>query len=225
MASNDKNQTEVNAVENINEHLTMAGAKLQSNMKLITWIVAGIVIVGAFVASYFYFFHNPKIEKSWDDYSKVEIQAMGNDSIALAGYKKVVSKYGNTGAGTVASLQAGLTLYQEGKYEEAVKFLKDADIDEPVLRASTTRLIGDCYVNLKKYDTAIEWFDKAYSQADGNPELAPAILMKKANIYEEQKKYQQALDVYEQIKKEYPTFNYGLGMDAYIARAKGRLGK
>ena len=61
--------------------------------------------------------------------------------------------------------------------------------------------------------------------ADGNPQIAPGILMKEANIYEAQKKYAQALEVYEQIKKDYPEFHYGMGMDAYIARAKARLGK
>lgn len=225
MASNDTQKTGTNAVENLNEHLTQAGMKVQEHKKIILWVILGIILAGAFVIGYFFIYQNPRIEKSWDEYAKVEMQAMGNDSIAQAGYKKLVDKYGSTGAGPTAALQMGLTLYQQGKYEDALRYLKKADVGEPVLKASTTRTIGDCYVNLKKYDSAIEWFDKAISQADGNPQLVPVIMMKKANIYEEQKKYQQALDTYENIKEDYPEFNYGLGMDAYIARAKARLGK
>lgn len=225
MASNDTKKQETNVVENVNDQLLTAGRKVQEHKNIILWIVGIIVLIGAFVIAYLFIYRNPRLNKSWEEYSKVEIQAMGNDSVAQAGYKKIVSKYGSDGAGTTAALQLGLSLYQNGKYEDAIKYLKEADIDEPVLKASTTRMIGDCYVNLKKYDQAIQYFDKAISQADKNPQLVPAILMKKANIYEEQKKYQQALDTYEQIKKEYPEFQYGLGMDAYINRAKAQLGK
>lgn len=225
MASKDTKKIETNSVEAANERLTTAAVKVQENKKIILWIIAAIVLVGAFIMAYLFIYRNPRLNKSWEEYAKVEMQAMGNDSVARAGYLKVANEYGSTGAGNVAALQAGLSYYNEGKYEEAAKYLEKADIDEPVLQASTTRLIGDCYVNLKKYDQAIKYFDKAISQADKNPQLVPAILMKKANIYEEQKKYQQALDTYEQIKAEYPEFNYGLGMDAYINRAKARLGK
>lgn len=225
MASNDTNKQDTTAVENINEHLTQAGMKIQENKKIIFWVIGIIVAAGAFVCGYLFIYKNPRVNKSWEEYAKVEMQSMGNDSVALAGFKKVSSAYGSDGAGSVAALRAGITLYNQGKYQEALDMFKKADVSEPVLKASATRLIGDCYVNLKKYDSALDWFDKAISQANGNPQLVPVIMMKKANIYEEQKKYAEALDTYEKIKEDYPQFNYGLGMDAYIARAKARLGK
>ena len=55
----------------------------------------------------------------------------------------------------------------------------------------------------------------------------PRVLLKEANIYDVQKKYQMALDCYQQIADEYPQFQpgSGVGIDAYIAREKARLGK
>ena len=88
-------------------------------------------------------------------------------------------------------------------------------------------LQGDCYVNLKQYDKALSCFDKAVKKADGNPQIAPRVLLKEANVYDAQKKYADALKCYERIASDFPTFQLGNGMtvEAYIAREKARLGK
>ena len=69
--------------------------------------------------------------------------------------------------------------------------------------------------------------DEAISRADRNPQIVPRVLLKKANIYDAQKKYADALKCYETLKTEYPEFRLGSGMsvDAYIEREKARLGK
>lgn len=225
MASHDKKQEEHNAVENLNENLTKAGLRMQEHKKVILWVVLAIVAIGAFVVSYLFIYKNPRTNKSWEEYAKVQMQAMGNDSVAIAGFKKVADKYNGADGGAAAALEAGMAMYQKGDYKGALVYLEKADVTEPVLEASVTKLIGDCYVNLKQYDKALGMFDKAISQANGNPQLVPVIMMKKANIYEKQKNYKLALETYEGIKKDYPEFNYGMGMDAYINRTKARLGQ
>ncbi|MDE6294830.1 MAG: hypothetical protein K2M03_02065, partial [Muribaculaceae bacterium] len=59
------------------------------------------------------------------------------------------------------------------------------------------------------------------------PQIVPIALLKEANVYDEQKKYQNALDCYTRIQTEFPTFQFGNGMsvEAYIAREQARLGK
>ncbi len=225
MSSKNNNPEQHNAVENLNSSLVNAGRMVEEKKKVIFWICGGVLVVAAFVLAYLFIYKEPRINKSWEEYARVEIEAQGNDSLATEGYKKVANKYGSTGGGNLAALNAGEALYLQGKYTDAITYLNKFSTSEKVLQCSVTRLIGDCYVNLKKYNDAISYFDKAYSEADDNPQLAPAILMKKANIYEAQKKYSEALDVYEEIKSKYPEFKYGMGMDAYIARAKARLGK
>jgi len=44
--------------------------------------------------------------------------------------------------------------------------------------------------------------------------------MKAAQIYEMQKKYGEALKLYERIKNEYPESTEGLSAEKYIARVK-----
>ena len=80
-------------------------------------------------------------------------------------------------------------------------------------------------MNMKKYDKALEYYQEALGEDKDNPQITPRVLMKMANIYDEQKKYDKALEAYEQISSRFPDFQYGIGIEAYIAREKSRLGK
>jgi tetratricopeptide (TPR) repeat protein len=173
-------------------------------------------------------YRNPRIEKSFEAYNKVETEAVGNDSIAAAMYKDVADKYSNTPAGNLAALSAAEYLYDLGKYAEAAKYAEKFSTSDEVLMSNALVLIGDCYVNLKKYDDAISYFDKAISTSDENPQIVPRVLLKKATIYDAQNKYDKALECYEAISADYPQFSLGQGglsIDAYVEREKARLGK
>ncbi|MDE6340498.1 MAG: tetratricopeptide repeat protein, partial [Muribaculaceae bacterium] len=142
-------------------------------------------------------------------------------------YKEVADKYSGTDAGKLAALSAGEALYNTGNYEEAVKYLNKFSCKDAVLEANAMVLTGDCYVNLKKYDEALGAYSKAIRKADRNPQIVPRVLLKEANVYDAQQKYDKALDCYKEIKKDYPEFQLGNGVsiDAYIARENARLGK
>ena len=224
----NKNEVEEqNAIDKLNDNLSSASERIAQNKNVIFWIVGGIAIVAAFVLSYLFIYRNPKLNKAFEAYNQVEIQAQGNDSIAAAEYKKVADQYDGTDAGDLAALSTAESYYNLGKYKEAVTYLEKFSTSEPVLAANALILNGDCYVNLKQYDKALDCYQKAVSKADGNPQIAPRALLKEANIYDAQKKYDKALGCYEQIKNDYPTFQLGNGVeiDAYIARENARLGK
>lgn len=214
------------SIDQLNSHLTSAGEKLANNKKIIFWAIGAILVVACFVLSYFFIYRNPRLNKSFEAYNQVEITAMGNDSIAAQEYKKVADKYSNA-AGNLAALSAGEALYNEGKYEEAVKYLDKFSSSDDVLDANATILKGDCYVNLKNYDKALDCYSKALKKAEGNSQIAPRVLLKEANVYDAQKKYDKALECYNTIKTEYPNFQLGNGLpvDAYIERENARLGK
>lgn len=225
--ANKKEVEEQNAIDRLNSNLGEASEKIAQNKKVIFWIIGGVAVVAAFVLSYLFIYRNPRLNKAFEAYNEVEIQAKGNDSIAAAQYKKVADTYGSNDAGKLAALSAAESYYASGKYKEAAEYLEKFSTSEPVLAANALALTGDCYVNLKQYDKALDYFRKAVEKADKNPQIVPRVLLKEANVYDEQKKYDKALECYEQIKNEYPQFQVGsgLGIDAYIAREKARLGK
>lgn len=228
MASkNPQSQYDETAIDNLNTHLTSAGEKLANNKKYIFWGIGAVLAVGAFVIGYLCIFRNPRLNSSWEAYDKVEIAALGNDSVAAAEYAKVADKYSSTDAGKMAALAAAEALYNSGKYEEAIKYLNKFSSKDEILEANAIVLLGDCYVNVKKYDDAINAFQKAIRAANGNPQIVPRVLLKEAVIYDEQKKYDQALKCYEMIHTDFPQFAPGNGvqLEAYIEREKARLGR
>lgn len=222
-----KHEEEQTTLDKLNSNLGSASEKIAQNKHIIFWIAGGIAVVAAFVLSYLFIYRNPKLNKAFEAYNQVEITAMGNDSIAAAEYKKVADNYSGTDAGDLAALSAAESYYNLGKYKEAAAQLENFSSSEPILAANAEVLKGDCYVNLKKYDQALDCFKNAIGKADKNPQIVPRVLLKEANIYDAQKKYDKALECYEQIKNDFPKFELGNGMsvDAYIAREKARLGK
>lgn len=225
MASQNQQQDE-SAIEKMNSQLTDAGMKIADNKSVITWVVTGVIVAAALVFAFIHFYQKPKNEKAFTAYNKVEQTALGNDSIAAAQYKEVADKFGGDAA-NLAALSAAEAFYNEGKYEEAANYLKKFSSKDAVLDANAMVLTGDCYVNLKKYDDAISAYQQAVRKADGNPQIVPRVLLKEANVYDEQKKYDKALECYSIIKKDFPDYRLGNGIDidAYIARENARLGK
>ncbi|MBD5251430.1 MAG: tetratricopeptide repeat protein [Bacteroides sp.] len=225
MASQNQQQDE-SAIEKMNSQLTGAGMKIADNKSIITWVVVGVLVAAGLVFAFIHFYQKPKAEKAFTAYNRVEQTAMGNDSIAAVQYKEVADKFSGKAA-NLAALSAAESFYNEGNYEEAVKYLKKFSSKDAVLDANAMVLTGDCYVNLKKYDDAISAYQQAVRKADGNSQIVPRVLLKEANVYDEQKKYDKALECYTIIKKDFPDYRLGNGVDidAYIARENARLGK
>ena len=226
MASQNQNNQDETAIDKVNTHLTEAGDKIANNKKIIFWGVGAILVVACFTLSYLFIYRAPHLQKSYEAYNRVEINAI-NDSVAAAQYKEVADKYKGDAAGNLAALSAGEALYNQGKYQEAAEYLKRFSSKDAVLDANAMVLTGDCYVNLKKYDEALECYRKAVRKADGNSQIVPRTLLKEANVYDEQKKFDKALECYTTIKNDFPEFRLGNGLeiDAYIARENARLGK
>ncbi len=225
MASSNQNPEQPDQLDELNNRLTDLGRNIETNKKAMGIALGAILVVAALFFIWLYLYKVPTNNKAMEAYNKVELSAMGNDSTTAAQYKKVADEYGSTSAGKLAALSAAQTLYNSGKYEEAAKYLKKFSSKDKVLDANAKVLLGDCYVNLKKYDDAISAFKDAVKKADGNPQIAPRALLKQAVVYDEQKKYNDALNCYETIKKDYPQFTLGNGLsiDTYIEREKARI--
>lgn len=226
MATKKNEPQEQTTLDNLNNTLTSAGESIVKNGKMIGWCVGGIIVVALAVLAYIFFIHQPNAQKASDAFNKVEITAAGNDTVAVAEYQKVADEFGGTDGGNLAALATGERLYDMAKYEEALKYLLEFNTAEPTVMANAQCLVGDCYVNLKKYDKALTYFDKAIATADGNEAMVPRFLDKKATVYDALKQYDKALQCYETIKADYPNYAGGsYPVDAYIARENARLGK
>lgn len=226
MASRKDRHQEETTIDRMNAHLTDASSRVAENKKIILVAIGIILVVAAFVLSYLFIYKNPHVEKAFEAYNGVETQAY-NDSIAAQQYMEVADNYGSDDAGKLAALSAGEALYNQGNYEEAVKYLKKFSSKDNLLESNALVLTGDCYVNLQNYDEAINYYQKAVRKADNNPQIVPRVLLKEANVYDAQGNFGKALECYRLIKENYPEFKLGNGMemDAYIAREIARMGE
>ena len=209
MASSNQTPEQPDQLEELNNRLTNLGRNIETNKKAMGIAMGAILVVACLTFAWLYLYRIPTNNKAMEAYNKVELSALGNDSLSAAQYKKVADEYGSTAGGKLAMLSAAQTLYNSGKYEEAAKYLNKFSSSDKVLDANARILLGDCYVNLKKYDDAISAFQSAVKKGDGNPQIAPRALLKQAVVYDEQKKFGDALKCYETIKKDYPQFSLG----------------
>ena len=225
MASSNQTPEQPDTLETLNSGLTNFGRQIETNKKAMGIAMGGILLIAAVTFAYLYLYRIPQNKKAMEAYNKVELASLGNDSIAAASYKKVADEFGSTAAGNLAALSAAESFYETGKYEEAAKYLKEFSTNDEVAGANAEILLGDCYVNLKKYDEAISAFKSAVKKANGNPQIAPRALIKQAVVFDEQKKYSDALKCYETVKADFPDFVFGNGLsvDSYIEREKARI--
>lgn len=148
------------------------------------------------------------------------------DSFALAlngdganeGFADIVDNYGITKTSELASMYAGICCYKLGDYKKAVDYLKDFDANSVNITPANITLIGDCYVALEDYNTAVKYFEKA--GAIDNNLTAPRALNKAGICYEELGKYAAAEKCYQTIKDKYFASQYAQEIDKRIERCK-----
>ena len=124
--------------------------------------------------------------------------------------------------------QAGICYYKLGNYKEAIKMLEgftpqgDKGVSPQFIAA-----LANCYAADGQLDKAVDTFKKAASEAD-NAATSPQYLIEAGLLLESQKKNDEALKIYEQIKKDYPQSSlvapqqmqggYVSAIDKYIER-------
>lgn len=220
--ANKKNETPETGLEEINDSLTSTVAKVQENQKIVMICTLAVVIVVAIVLAYVYFFRNPGIEKANDAIGKADLElAQGNDSVALAQYMDIADNKGGDAANR-AALQSAILLFNQGKYEEAVKYADKHSESDEIVAAAANSLKGDCYVNLDKLPEAEKAFNKAISVSSSNPAYTPFFMLKLARVYRAQENYAAEVKVYEQIMSEYPLYgaSHNVDIEKLLDRAK-----
>lgn len=222
-----KKETTRTSIDELNESLSSIEQRVENNKKSIYWVVGAIIVVAAVIMGYVYGIHNPNMNEARTEIAKADMEvSLGNDSLALAQYKSVADNFSNSAANR-ANLDAAILLYEDGKYEEAAAYINKFDAEGVIVGPASQSLLGDCYVNLKKYDEALGAYDKAISLSNDNSLYTPLFMIKKATVYRELKNYAAEADVFQTIKDKYPTFtqSYNFDLDKYLDRAKALDGK
>lgn len=212
------------SIDELNESLSGIEKKVEENKKMIVWVLGAIVAIAVIILGYVYLIQEPNFENAKAEIAQADSKlALGQDSIALEAYKAVADSYSNDAANR-AGLNAGIILFQQGKYEEAINYINKFDAEGVLVGPASQSLIGDCYVNLEKYDEAVKYFDKAISLSGDNDLYTPLFILKKATVLREQGKFAEEAKALEIIKNKYPNFvtGYRVDVDKLIERANAQ---
>jgi len=225
--SKKKENTE-EKIEAVEQALTKTERFFEENQKPIMIGVGAIILVVLLVLGYQKFIAAPREIKAQNEIFMAQnyfeqdslYKALNGDG-QYAGFLEIIDKYGSTKSGNLAKYYAGVCYLKMGEFENAIKYLKKFDSDDPLTSSMALGAIGDAYLELGKNDKAISYYKKA--AAKENEFTTPAFLFKAAMTYELDNDYKNALELYEKIRAEYPRSYEGRDIDRFIAKAKGML--
>jgi tetratricopeptide (TPR) repeat protein len=210
------------------KEIIQTGNFIQDNQKSLLFIAAAIV---AIVAIYFIYqkqYIAPReitaadqmhvaqeawAKKDWD-------KAIKGDG-SYPGFEKIVADYSNTKSANLAYFYLGTAYLNKGEFQKAIDSFTNYHGDDNMVGAEAIGGTGDAYVELKDYDKAASYFQKAADKAS-NKFLTPFYLKKLGLVYEAKNDYKTAADTYKQIKNTYPESTEAQSIDEYIARAEAK---
>lgn len=228
----NKTEQVLESTENINNR----EAFFMKYKKAILIAVAAIIVVIAGVFLYISQISGPREEKASTALSKGQTyfnnemfeQAVNGDGAGFVGFAKLADEYSGTKAGNLANLYAGLCYANLGKWAEAQKSLDAFSTeDDQMISPASQAALGDAYAHLNQLDKAVDAFKKAADMADSKAEdnannsLSPIFLIKAGEVLESQGKKDEALKIYQDIKKKYVNsmLVQSAEIDKYIERA------
>ena len=202
----------------MNEGLNVHEAFFLKYKKAILGAVVAVIVIIAGVFIYMSQVAGPREDKASTMLGKGQTyfnnemydQALNGDGAGYVGFAKIANDYSGTKASNLANLYTGLCYANLGKWAEAQKSLDAfSSKGDQMISPAAEAALGDAYAHLNQLDKAVEAFKKAASMADSkaddnaNNSLSPTFLIKAGEILESQGKKDEALNIYQDIKKKY----------------------
>ncbi len=230
--ANTENTNQDDGLQTVESAFGKAEQYIEKNRNTLGIIIIAVVAVVVAVLVYNKFIKIPKENKAAAEMYQAE-NNFERDSFKLAlngdanypGFLGIMKDYSGTKAANLAHYYAGVCYLNLGEYDNAIAQLKDFSTDDISLLPISTGLIGDAYMEKNDVEKAIAQYKKAAKEGQQNNFVAPIYLMKLGRAYEKQQKWQQAIDTYNEIKKNYPNSNEGRSIEKYITAANLKLAK
>lgn len=198
---------------------------LQKHLKKVI-IGSGLVLVTIIACSLFFVIMDKRNYKAAELLAPCEQyfqagtldKALNGDGQECVGFLAIIDQYGGTKIGNVAKLYAGLAYAQQNKMVEAKKYLEDFNTqDDEMISPAALMALGNVYVNTGEKEKGAQTLVKAAHKAD-NIVISPIALLQAGEVYESLSEKDKALELYQEIKANYPGSMQGGEIDKYIQR-------
>ena len=224
-----------NGARETNDALSATETFFDKYKKQILIVVVAVIVVVAGLFIYKGCFAGPREEKAstalatGQNYFNAEMfdKALNGDGAGYAGFVKIASDYSGTDAANLANLYAGLCYANLGKWSDAVTYLeKFSTKGDAMISPSAVSALGNAYAETGNIDKAVSTLKKAANMADSkadnntNNSIAPTFLLQAGELLESQNKKDEALKIYQDIKKKYVNSQLvqSSEIDKYIER-------
>ncbi len=144
--------------------------------------------------------------------------AIEGDSTTM-GLKEIAKAYSGTPSGEQAKLYLANAYFQLRNYDEAQKVFESISSASPLVKGSAWAGEAACYEQKKEYKKAAQLFRRAADVVQ-NDAITPIYLENAGRNFELANEKNDALVVYEKLKKEYPQSTVARNADQIIARLK-----
>jgi tetratricopeptide (TPR) repeat protein len=211
------------SVENV---LSRSEQFIENNQKLLTTIVLVILIIVAGYLAFNRYYLDPLEKEAQGQMFRAE-QYFARDSFNLAlngdgnylGFLDIIDEYGITKSANLANYYAGISYLKTGQYQQSIEYLEDFKVNDKILEPEKLGAIGDAYMEMGDIEEALDYYNQAIKE-DENQFTTPLYMSKAAFAYERMEKYDEAIELYESIKLEYPNSTQSEEADKSIARLK-----
>lgn len=218
-------------IVDVEEALSKTEQYIENNQKSLSIIIGAILLIVGGYFGWTKWYVAGEEESAQAEMFKAE-SYFEKDSIQLAiagdgqhaGFEEIAEDYSVSPSGKLAGYYLGISLLKQGNYEEAIEHLSNFNADDQMVAPIAKGAIGDAYMELGQAEEAISYYLKA-SELGGNNFVSPIYLKKAAIAYESLGNYNDAIKLYERIKRNYAESDEGRDIEKYIARAEAKSGK
>lgn len=224
----DNTEEKIHAVE---EALSKSEKFIEKNQKILTIVIgsAVVIVLGIFAFQKLYIAPREKAAQGQiftaqryfeqDSLNK----ALNGDGNSL-GFLDIIDEYSMTKASNLAKYYTGIIYLKQGKFDDAITYLKKFDSDDEFVGSMATGGIGDAYMELGEKEKAVEYYLQASNQKV-NDLTTPLYMLRAAFVYEDLGKYDKAVELFEKIQKEHPKSTEARDIEKYIEQAKSKVTK
>lgn len=219
-AQDDKN---IKAVE---EALSKSEQFIERHQNSIIYIVAAIVIIISGYIGYTRFILSPRERDAQSEmFMAQKYFERGDFELALEGdgeflgFLDIMAEFRMTKSANLSRYYAGISMMRLGEWEEGIDLLKRFRTRDQILGSMKYGAIGDAYWELGDLQRAARYYRRAY-QYKPDKLTTPAFLLKAGLLFEYKGEYEEAIRLFDRVRKEYPNSNEGREVEKYIARAK-----
>ncbi|MFO8235910.1 MAG: tetratricopeptide repeat protein [Bacteroidales bacterium] len=207
--SKKKKEAAPEQFETVENVLSKSEQFIENNQKTLTTIVLVILILVAGFLAFNRYYKTPMEEEAQGQMFRAE-QYFAQDSFQLAlngdgnylGFLDIIDEYGITKSANLANYYAGISYLKTGQYNQAIEYLDDFKTKDDILEPLKHGAIGDAYLELGEDDKALKFYNKALKEE--NEFTTPLFMSKAAFVYELQEEFEEAIELYEEIKLKYP---------------------